>query len=155
VRLLAGSEFRRFRRSICRTCASTHVLVPKDTLLRRRDGVEVIGKALSARAGGKSLCWIASDLDRAVSTVRGWLGRFSAMAEVLRGHFTRWAHSIDPGHERRFSGGSVFADALDAIGVLGIVTVRRFGPYRVWWLASVVTGGRLLNNTSAQFPQPM
>lgn len=53
VRLADRSELRRPRRSICRACAATHVLVPEDTLLRRRDGVEVIGAALVAKAQGQ------------------------------------------------------------------------------------------------------
>jgi hypothetical protein len=36
VRLLAHSEQRCFRRSICRPCRATHVLIPEDTLVRRR-----------------------------------------------------------------------------------------------------------------------
>ena len=50
VRLVATTERRRFRRSICRSCASTHVLVHEDTLVRRRDGAEVIGMAFTAKA---------------------------------------------------------------------------------------------------------
>ena len=38
VRLLARSEQRCFRRSICRPCRATHVLIPEDTLVRRRHG---------------------------------------------------------------------------------------------------------------------
>jgi len=44
---------------------------------------------------------------------------------------------------------------VEAVGVLGVVAVRRFGPRPPWWLASVVTGGRLLRNTSSPFPQPV
>jgi hypothetical protein len=155
VRQLDRSESRVLRRSICRACAATHVLMPEDMLLRRRDGVEVVGAALTAKAKGKGHRRIAKDLDRRASTVRGWLRRFAVMAEVLREHFTRWAHSIDPGHDRLFAGGSALCDAVEAIGVLGIVTVRRFGPRPVWSLASVVTGGGLLRNTSSPFPQPV
>ena len=61
VRHLERSERRRLRRSICRPCAATHVLVPEDTLLRRRDSVEVIGAALTAKAQGKGHRPIAAD----------------------------------------------------------------------------------------------
>ena len=57
----AHSERRCLRRSICRPCAATHVLVPEDTLLRRRDSVEVIGAALTAKAEGKGHRRIAKD----------------------------------------------------------------------------------------------
>ena len=79
---------------------------------------------------------------RPASTVRGWLRRFAVMAVALREHFTRWAHALDPGHDRRSPGGSDFFDAVEAVGVLGVVAVRRFGPRPPWSLASVVTGSR-------------
>ncbi len=155
VRLLGHIERRRLRRSMCRSCATTHVLLPEDTLLRRRDGAEVIGTALRERAEGKSHRRIASDLGRAPSTVQGWLQAFAARAVALREHFVRWAHALDPGFDRRSVGGSDFFDAVDAIGVLGIVAVRRFGPRPVWSLASFLTGGRLLYNTSWHFHPPL
>jgi hypothetical protein len=102
------SERRRLRRSICRSCDATHMLVPEDTLVRRRDGVEVIGAALTAKARGDGHRRIAAELGRRPSTVRGWLSRFAEKAVALREHFTRWAHALDPGHDRRSSGGSEF-----------------------------------------------
>jgi hypothetical protein len=154
VRLLERSERRCLRRSICRPCAATHVLVPEDTLLRRRDGVEVIGAAMTAKAQGNGHRHIAKDLGRPPSTVRGWLRAFAAKAVALREHFTRWAHALDPGHDRRSVGGSDLYDAVEAIGVLGIVAVRRFGPRPPWSLTSFLTGGRLLCNTTWPFRPP-
>ncbi len=72
----------------------------------------------------------------------------------MREHFVRRAYALDPGHDRRSAGGSDFFDAVDAIGVLGIVAVRRFGPRPAWSLASFVTGGGLLYNTSWPFRPP-
>jgi len=155
VRLLGGSERRRLRRSICRACGATHVLVPEDMLVRRRDSVEVGGAALTAKAAGAGHRRIAGDLGRPASTVRGWLRRFAVMAVALREHFTRWAHALDPGHDRRSPGGSDLFDAVEAVGVLGVVAVRRFGPRPPWLLASVVTGGCLLGNTSSPWAQPV
>jgi hypothetical protein len=86
--------------------------------------------------------------------VRGWLRAFALRTVAVREHFVRWAHALDPGHDRRSEGGSDFFDAVDAIGVLGIVAVRRFGPRSVWSLASFLTGGRLLCNTSWPFRGP-
>ena len=154
VRLAERSEQRRPRRSICRACAATHVLVPEDTLLRRRDGVEVIGAALVAKAQGQGHRRIAAHLGRVASTVRGWLRSFAVMASTIREHFTRWAYALGPGHDRRWAGGSAFCDAVEAIGVTGTVAVRRFGPRSPWLLASVLTAGRLLCNTACPFPQP-
>jgi len=130
-------------------------LIPEDMLVRRRDGVEVIGVALTAKARGEGHRPVALRLGRHASTVRGWLRRFAVLATEVREHFTRWAHSLDPGHDRLFEGGSEFCDAIEAVGVLGIVAVRRFGPRPVWSLASFVTGGGLLTNTSSPWAQPV
>jgi transposase-like protein len=155
VRLLVGSERRRFRRSICSSCGTTHVLIPEDTLVRRRDAAEVIGTALTSKANGSGHRQIALALGRPVSTVRGWLRRFAAMAVALREHFCRWATALDPTHDRRSPGGSDLFDAVEAVGVLGVVAVRRFGPRPPWSLASVVTAGYLLANTSSPWVQPV
>jgi hypothetical protein len=155
VRFLATTESRRFRRSICRDCGHTHVLIPEDTLVRRRDAVEVIGAALVAKARGAGHRSIALDLGRRPSTVRGWLRRFGVMASAIRDHFCRWAHALDPSHDRLSPGGSAFSDAVEAIGLLGIVAVRRFGPRPPWSLASMVTAGALLYNTSSPWAEPV
>jgi hypothetical protein len=133
----------------------THVLVPEDTLVRRRDAAEVIGAALVEKANGSGHRRIALALGRPVSTVRGWLRRFATMAVALREHFTRWASAIDPTHDRRSPGGSDLFDAVDAVGVLGVVAVRRFGPRPPWSLASFLTGGHLLCNTSSPWEAPV
>jgi hypothetical protein len=130
-------------------------LIPEDTLVRRRHGAELIGAALTARAKGASHRRIAKDLGVALSTVRGWLRAFALKAVVLREHFVRWTHAVDPGYDDLSAGGSDFADAVAAIGVFAIVAVRRFGPRPAWSLASFVTGGGLLCNTSKHFCQPV
>jgi hypothetical protein len=42
-------------------CSATHVLIPEDTLIRRRHGAEVIGAALTAKARGDGHRRIAKD----------------------------------------------------------------------------------------------
>ncbi len=155
VRQQVGSERRRFRRSICGACVVTHVLVPEDTLVRRRDAVEVIGVALVAKAKGSGHRRIALALGRPSSTVRGWLRRFATKAVALREHFTRWATVIDPTCDSRSPGGSDLFDAVEAIGVLGVMAVRRFGPRPPWSMASFLTGGHLLANTSSPWVPPV
>ncbi len=148
-------ERRRPRRSICRACKRTHVLAAEDTLARRRDTAEVIGSALLAKAAGKGRRSIAAALGLHPSTVAGWLRRFAEMAVVLREHFTRWAAVLAPTHGAFFPTGSAFSDAVEAIGVVGIVAVRRFGPRPAWSLASVLTGGRLLATRAHPYPSPV
>lgn len=148
-------ERRRPRRSMCRPCVKTHILLPEDSLARRRDATEVIGAGLVAKAEGSGHRSIASMLGRHPSTVRGWLRRFAVMATRVREHFTRWAHVLDPGRIAAEPTGSAFSDAVDAIGVVTQMAVRRFGPRPAWQQVSVLTGGRLLANTSAPYPRPV
>ncbi len=148
-------ERRRPRRSICSSCYTTHVLLAEDTLSRRRYGVQVIGTALLAKAGGKGRRSVAAALGVHESTVAGWLRRFTQMAVAIREHFTCWAAVLDPGHGPIGARGSDFSDALEAIGVVGVVAVRRFGPRSPWALASKLTGGGLLATPVHPYPAPM
>lgn len=84
------------RRGRCRSCRSTHVLLPDIALLRRVDSVAVIGRALVAAAAGTGHRVIAEGLGRPASTVRGWLRRFRAVAARVAAHFLAWAHRFDP-----------------------------------------------------------
>lgn len=151
VRCLIQNERRRPRRAICRPCSTTHILQTEDTLSRRRDSIEVIGTALTAKAQGSGHRTIAAELGFRfpVSTVRDWLRRFARMATRIRELFTRWAHVLDPGRNAPEPTGSDFSDALDAIGVVAQMAVRQFGPRPPWQLASVLTRGLLLCNTSS------
>ena len=76
------------RRSRCRECGATHVLLPAWCLSRRADAGAVIGSALEAAAAGAGHRAIAAGLGRPASTVRGWLRRFAARAEGVRALFT-------------------------------------------------------------------
>lgn len=151
---LTTKEWLRPRRGICPGCGATHVLLPEDTLLRRRDDVGVIGAALTAKAGGRGHRRIAADLDREPSKVRRWLRRFGLAAEAVRAHFTRWAHALDPMLGPIVPSGSAFADAVEAIGTAAAAAVRRLGPRPPWSLASVLSGGRLLSTRSDLSPSP-
>jgi Homeodomain-like domain len=145
------------RRSRCRGCWATHVLLPVSGLLRRVDLAEVIGAALLARARKASLRQIAASLGVPLSTVRGWLGRFAERAVLIAGHFTRLAAWLDPSTgacEPRGSP-SPLADAVEAIGVAAVAAARRLGAHTgPFEFASGATGGRLLSNTNVPFPAP-
>jgi hypothetical protein len=126
--------------------------VAEDTLLRRRDAVEVIGAALTAKAAGSGHRSIAAELGREPSKVRRWFRRFASMAEEIRAHFTRWAHALDPVLGPVVPTGSAFADAVEAIGTAASAAVRRLGPRPPWQLASVLSGGGLLATRSDLWP---
>jgi hypothetical protein len=143
------------RRARCRACRATHVLLPVVGLLRRLDLVEVIGVALLARAGGRSLRQVATGLGVPLSTVRGWLGRFVQRAELIWGHFTRLAAWLDPSVAVPEPRGSPLAGAVGAIGVAAVAATRRLGAHAgPFQFASGASGGRLLCNTNAPFPTP-
>ena len=78
------------RRSRCRGCGGTHVLLPAQFLSRRADAGAVIGRALEEKAAGSGHRAIALALGRPASTVRGWLRSLARGAGRVRERFTRW-----------------------------------------------------------------
>jgi hypothetical protein len=143
------------RRARCRGCRATHVLLPVGVLLRRRDLAGVIGGALLAKAGGKGHRRIALELDVPATTVRGWLRRFAARAELITGHFARLAAWLDPSMAAPEPRGSPLACAVEVIGLAAVVAARRLGAHAgPFEFASGASGGRLLCNTKRPFPAP-
>jgi hypothetical protein len=136
-----GRQRRRFRRTRCRTCRATHVLVPTTTLLRRLDLVEVIGAALLARANGLGHRRIAAALGRPATTVRGWLRRFGRRAAELWALAAQLAHRYDADLGPIAPRGSPTADAVEALGTAAAAVVRRFGQLRStpWQVISALT----------------
>jgi hypothetical protein len=115
--------------------------------LRRRDAVGVIGAALVAKASGLGCRRVAELVGLAVSTVRGWLRRFAVNAERVRVWFTVIAHDMDPMLAPVVAAGSVFGDAVEAVGVAARAVSLRLGPVEPWCFASAASRGRLLFNT--------
>jgi len=142
------------RRARCRSCRSTHVLLPDVGFLRRVDTAGVIGKALTAAAGGAGHRKIAASVDRPVSTVRGWLRRFRLVAARVAAHFSVWAHRLDSNLGVIYPAGSSVADGVEAIGVAARAASLRLGSRPPWSWASVLTAGRLLSNTNTPWLAP-
>ena len=103
------------RRSRCRECGATHVLLPAWCLARRADAGEVIGLALEAKAAGAGHRVIAGRLGRPASTVRGWLRAFARRAEQVRSVFTALAASLVTDPPLPAPAGSPAADAVAAV----------------------------------------
>lgn len=141
------------RRSRCRSCGVTHVLLPTIGLVRRCDLAEVIGRALALRAAGWGQRPIAGLLGVPRSTVRGWLARFAARAEMIRAQFVAWVVWLGGDVRRGASSGSLVADAVDAIVAAAQAATGVVGLDR-WQFAAAATGGRLVGNTTAPFPAP-
>lgn len=145
VRELVEVVIVRPRRSLCAGCACTHVLLPETLLLRRADTVAVIGEALTLKAIGRGHRWIATMLDRPVGTVRAWLRRFAAHAGSVRVLFTGLLFMLDPEADGARPAGSLFADAVEAVGLAAAAAVRMFGPRPAWQFASSASSGLLLS----------
>ncbi len=139
------------RRGRCLGCRKTQVLLPEACLLRRRDSVHSIGRALAAKAAGTPTAAIAGDLGVPFDTVRGWFRRLRARTEELRAALWARAHGLDPDLEPIAATGSAFVDVVEALGVAMRAAVRRLGPRPGWAWASVLTGGLLLGNTNCTY----
>ncbi|MGH3769680.1 MAG: hypothetical protein ACREQ5_05485 [Candidatus Dormibacteria bacterium] len=137
------------RRSRCRGCERTHILLAECWLVRRRDDAETIGGAIAANAAGIGHRGIARGLGRWPDTVRAWLRAFRARAEAIRAHFTRWAYALDADLGPIAAAGGAVGDAVEAIAVAARAAVQRWGPASPWAVASRLSGGALLANTSA------
>ena len=110
-----------------------------------------IGQVLRVAAGGAGHRKAAAVVGRSVSTVRGWLRSFRAVADRVVAHFTVWAHVLDPDLGPIEPAGSVFADALEAIEVAARAASLRLGPRPAWsWVSLLTVGGSApLSNTSS------
>jgi hypothetical protein len=134
------------RRSRCRGCRATHVLLPVQLLLRRADAGAVIGRALEAKASGSGHRAIAGLLGRPESTVRGWLRALARNAGRVRERFTSLAASLVTDTPLPAPAGSPLADAVAAVAAAVAAAVMLPGVSGVarWELAAAVTCGLLL-----------
>ena len=125
------------------------MLLPADSLLRRRDAVGVIGAALTARARGSSIARTAARVAGVpFATVRGWLRRFAVVADGVRALFTVLAHDLDPLLGPIRATGSGVGDGVEAIGMAARAASLRLGLVDAWQFAASATVGGLLCNTS-------
>jgi len=148
VRQLEGDDERVTpRRSRCRACGGTHVLLPARLLLRRADAGAVIGRALEESAVGAGHRKIAELLERPVSTVRGWLRRFAARAEDVRAFFTVLLARTSPDPVMPAGAAGPVAAAVSAIAGAAVAVAQRWpelGTVPVWTAASAASGGLLI-----------
>lgn len=141
------------RRARCTGCGVTHVLLPVNLLVRRRDEIGVIGAALHLAGEGVSCVAIAGSLGRPVGLVRGWVRRLADRAEQVRVVFTRLVVALDPDPPPIEPAAGAVADAVRAIiaaasaarAVLEAVFAGRLAfAVSPWELAAAVTSGSLL-----------
>jgi hypothetical protein len=134
------------RRSRCRGCGVTHVLLPARLFCRRADAGAVIGRALEEKAAGAGSRKIAEALDRPVSTVRGWLRALGRNAGRVRERFTSLAAQLVTDPPLPAPAGSPLADAVAAVAAAAAAAamVPGVGVVARWELAAAVTCGLLL-----------
>lgn len=128
------------RRSRCRGCAVTHVLLPVTLLLRRAYVAELIWAAVVAKAAGAGHRLIGTRFGIPSSTVRGWLRVISGRAEAVRHWFVAvaFAAGVDVSIPRVT--GSRCGDVLAAVAVARAAIAGRFGARSV---IGVVTAARV------------
>jgi hypothetical protein len=140
VRLLDGTRQLRPRRARCPRCEQTHVLLPAWAVTRRRDGTEVIGHALLAKARGHGHRRIAADLGRPAGTVRGWLRAFARRADSVTACARRWEIATGGDGDHALLG-SPLVQAVDALGRATRACRLRHGmAASPWELAVALTG---------------
>ena len=134
------------RRLRCPSCGVTHVLLPTLCLLRRADGVQVIGQGLTLAAGGAGFRRIAWWLGRSASTVRRWLRRVRVNADVVVVLAERRVRVLDPLACPAPVVSSRIGAVVGAAGRLVDALTIRFGVGKVasWAPIAQVTAGMLL-----------
>jgi hypothetical protein len=139
------------RRSRCRGCAVTHVLLPVTLLLRRTYLADLIWVALTAKAAGAGHRLIGARLGVPVATVRGWLRVIDGRAEVVRHWFVSIAVTAGVDVSIPKATGSRCGDVIAAIGLATEALTARFGDGPVIGavtaarVAVVGSGARLLS----------
>ncbi len=81
---IGASELRlRIRRAICKSCRSSHALLPNLLAVGRFDSVEVMGGAVAGMAVGSTAGQISRETGLPYTTVRDWRRRFESRAKLL------------------------------------------------------------------------
>ena len=139
------------RRARCKACERTHALLPGFLLARRLDVVDAIGCAVEMAAEGRGYRPIAVALGLKETTVRSWLRRLRARADVLRGWFVGLAVEMAEAPPRAPPGCSALGLLVRAIADAFLAARLRLGPGAVrggvWAFCSAATTGGLLANT--------
>jgi Domain of unknown function (DUF6431) len=136
VAMFAGPEEFCPRRSRCRRCGRTHVLLPADLWSRRRYGAVVVMTVLvlaaAAAAAGRAAArpWLAGpDGGRwqvPASTARSWRSRFSGRAGMLRQALMGVLPLAGPLARPFAPAGSPAGDCLAALEAVRAGLARRF-----------------------------
>lgn len=116
------------RRSRCRGCAVTHVLLPVSLLLRRAYAAELVWAVLEAKAAGVGHRRIAAAVGIPACTVRRWLRVIGRRAEAVRQWFIGVTVTAGVDVAIPAATGTGIGDVLAAVGAARSAIVARFGP---------------------------
>jgi hypothetical protein len=132
----------RVQRAICKSCRSSHALLPDLVAVARLDAVEVIGQATEQMADGTTAGEIARSTSLPYTTIRDWRRRFAARAKLLSAGLL--AATVALGDlVPRLPTGEVKA-AICALQAAVQAVRRRFGiTGSDWAIANLVAGGHL------------
>jgi hypothetical protein len=83
VRIGAVELRLRIHRAMCKSCRSSHALLPDLVAVGRLDSVEVMGEAVAEMAAGATAGQIARRTSLPYTTIRGWRRRFASRAKQL------------------------------------------------------------------------
>jgi hypothetical protein len=150
-RVVRVAELVRPRRSRCRACLVTHVLLPVTLLLRRAYAANLIWAAVVAKAAGGGHRLIGARLGVPAGTVRGWLRVIGVRADVVRHWFVAVAVAAGVDVSIPKATGSGCGDVLAAVGAARAAIAARFGDGSVLGavtaarVAAGCSGGRLLS----------
>lgn len=139
------------RRSRCRGCAVTHVLLPVSLLLRRAYAAELVWAVLKAKAAGVGHRRIAAAAGIPACTVRRWLRVMGRRAEAVRQWFLGVTVTVGVDVSIPAATGTGIGEVLAAVGAARAAIVSRFGPgsmlgaVTAMGVAVACSGARLLS----------
>ena len=140
------------RRSRCRSCLVTHVLLPVTLLLRRAYLADLIWAALTAKAAGAGHRVIGLRFGIPAGTVRGWLRVIGGRAEVVRNWFVAIAVAAGVDVSIPKATGSRCADVIAAVGAAAAAVAARFGDGSV--IGAVMAPAVAVACSGARFLSP-
>jgi len=134
----------RIHRAMCKSCRSSHALLPDLVAVGRLDSIEVIGAAVVEMAAGATAGAIARRASLPYATVRDWRRRFASRAKLLSAGLL--AATVALGDlVPRLPLGEVLA-ALCAVTAAARACRRRFAiDGSDWAVANLVAGGHLFS----------
>ncbi len=147
VRIGPGRWRLRPRRSRCRACTVTHVLLPTQLFSRRGYAGALIWACVRARAGGAKVAAVAGRAGVPVSTVAGWLRRMAGRAPQWRQVLMGVLRMVDAQARQVVPAGSMLGDALAVLAAVAASLRGRGGHMATLTeqeLASHLTRGLLL-----------